>query len=54
MEAYFVWVREQEPATILSEKTGDGLKYSLNQEKYLRIFLENGEAPGVLPVRGQD
>ena len=45
VEAYFAWVREQEPATILSEKTRDGLKYSLNQEKYLRVFLENGEVP---------
>ena len=45
MEAYFAWVREQEPATILSEKTRDGLKYSLNQEKYLWVFLENGNVP---------
>ena len=45
VEAYFAWVREQEPATVLSEKTRDGLKYSLNQEKYLRVFLENGEVP---------
>ena len=45
LEAYFAWVREQEPATVLSEKTRDGLKYSLNQEKYLRVFLENGEVP---------
>ena len=42
MEAYFAWVREQEPATILSEKTRDGLKYSLNQEEYLKVFLEDG------------
>ena len=45
MEAYFAWVREQEPATILSEKTRDGLKYSLNQEKYLKVFLDNGDVP---------
>ena len=45
VEAYFVWVREQEPAMIMSEKIRDGLKYSLNQEKYLRVFLENGEVP---------
>ena len=45
VEAYFAWVREQEPATILSEKTRDGLKYSLNQEKYLKVFLDNGEVP---------
>ena len=45
VEAYFAWVREQEPAAILSEKTRDGLKYSLNQEKYLKVFLDNGEVP---------
>ena len=45
VEAYFAWVREQEPAAILSEKTRDGLKYSLNQEKYLKVFLEDGEVP---------
>jgi hypothetical protein len=26
-------------------KTAEGLNYSLNQEKYLRIFLENGDVP---------
>ena len=36
VEAYFAWVHEQDPACILSEKTREGLKYSLNQEKYLR------------------
>lgn len=45
VEAYFAWVHAQDPATILSEKTRDGLKYSLNQEKYLKVFLENGEVP---------
>ena len=45
VEAYFAWVHEQDPATILSEKAKDGLKYSLNQENYLKVFLENGEVP---------
>lgn len=45
VEAYFAWVHEQDPATILSEKTRDGLKYSLNQEKYLKVFLEDGKVP---------
>ena len=45
VEAYFAWVREQVPATILSEKTRDGLKYSLNQEEYLKVFLEDGRIP---------
>ena len=45
VEAYFASVHEQDPATILSEKTRDGLRYSLNQEKYLRVFLEDGNIP---------
>lgn len=45
VEAYFAWVREQDIVTISNEKTRDGLRYSLNQEKYLRVFLENGDVP---------
>lgn len=26
-------------------KTADGLKYSVNQEKYLKVFLEDGNVP---------
>lgn len=26
-------------------KTAEGFSYSLNQEKYLRVFLEDGEVP---------
>ena len=45
VEAYFAWVHEQDPACVLSEKTREGLKYSLNQEKYLKVFLEDGNIP---------
>lgn len=45
VEAYFAWVHEQDPATILSQRTRDGLNYSMNQEKYLKVFLEDGEVP---------
>lgn len=45
VEAYFAWVREQDIVTTVSEKTRDGLKYSLNQEKYLKVFLNNGDVP---------
>ena len=45
VEAYFAWVKGIAPDTVLSEKTKDGLQYSLNQEKYLRAFLEDGEVP---------
>ena len=45
VEAYFAWVHEQDPATILSQRTRDGLNYSMNQEKYLKVFLEDGNIP---------
>ena len=45
VEAYSAWVRAQEPASILSAKTRDDLKYSLNQEKYLKVFEKNGSIP---------
>ena len=45
VEAYFAWVKEQNPLQIGSKKTCDGLAYSLNQEKQLRMFLCDGEIP---------
>ncbi len=42
---YFEWVREQLASMLPKGKTAEGLNYSLNQEKYLRIFLENGDVP---------
>lgn len=45
VEAYFAWIHEQDPACILSEKAREDLKYSLKQEKYLKVFLEDGNIP---------
>ena len=45
VEAYFAWVKAQNPVTILSEKTRDGLSYSINHERQLKTFLENGMVP---------
>ena len=45
VEAYFSWIHEQDIVTVSSEKTREGLRYSLKQEKYLRVFLENGDVP---------
>lgn len=45
VEAYFAWVKSIDRDTVVSEKTKDGLQYSINQEKYLRTFLEDGEVP---------
>lgn len=44
--AYFAWVREQLAShTLLKGKGLDGLKYSINQEKYLKVFLTDGNVP---------
>lgn len=47
VEAYFAWVREQlsDHKHLPKGKTADGLRYSLNQEKQLRVFLEDGDVP---------
>ncbi len=46
VEEYFVWVKrillhEQLP----KGETAKGLKYSINQEKQLKVFLRDGEVP---------
>ncbi len=45
VEAYFTWVRENIPRVPQKSKTWEGFNYSLNQEKYLKVFLEDGEVP---------
>ena len=45
VEAYFIWVRENLPKVPQKSKTWEGFNYSLNQEKYLKVFLDDGEVP---------
>lgn len=45
VEAYFMWVRETMPKVPAKSKTWEGFQYSLSQEKYLKVFLEDGEVP---------
>lgn len=47
VEDYFAWVKEilSDTAVLPKGKTADGLKYSLNQEKYLKVFLDNPDVP---------
>lgn len=45
VEAYFTWVRENLPKVPSKSKTWEGFNYSLNQEKYLKVFLDDGEVP---------
>lgn len=47
VDEYFAWVKERlaDTAALPKGKTAQGLNYSVNQEQYLRIFLEDGEVP---------
>lgn len=47
VEDFFAWVKEQLAATSVppKSKTAEGLRYCINQEKYLKVFLENGDVP---------
>ena len=45
VEAFFEWLKEIEPKLSAKTKTSDGIHYCLNQEKYLKYFLEDGAVP---------
>lgn len=47
VEEYFAWVRKTltDKKVLPKGETAKGLAYSLNQEKYLKVFLEDGEVP---------
>lgn len=47
VEEYFAWVKAQlaESAVPPKGKTAEGLKYSVNQEQYLKVFLTDGNVP---------
>ena len=45
VEAYFTWAKENILKVPQKSKTWEGLNYSINQEKYLKVFLDDGEVP---------
>jgi hypothetical protein len=47
VEEYFTWVKERlaDTSALPKGKTAEGLKYSVNQEQYLKVFLNDGEVP---------
>jgi hypothetical protein len=45
VEAYFAWAHEIINDVLSRSKTWNGLNYSINQEKYLKVFLDDGEVP---------
>ncbi|MEG0836200.1 MAG: IS66 family transposase [Christensenellaceae bacterium] len=45
VDAYFMWVKQNLTKVPTKSKTYNGFSYSINQEKYLRTFLEDGDVP---------
>lgn len=45
VEAFFAWIRENRYKVPQKSETGKGFTYCLNQEKYLKVFLEDGMVP---------
>lgn len=45
VEAFFAWVKEHRSDVPSQSETGKGFTYCMNQEKYLKVFLENGYVP---------
>jgi hypothetical protein len=45
VDAYFTWVKQSECKVQAKSKTHEGFTYSVNQEQYPKVFLEDGEVP---------
>ena len=47
VEEFFAWVKQQASDCTVppKSKTGHGLNFVINQGKYLRVFLEDGDVP---------
>lgn len=45
VESFFAWVKEVRSDVLPKSKTGKGLQYCINQEQFLKTFLEHGDVP---------
>ena len=45
VDAYFKYVKEKYDQVMHNSTIGKALKYSINQEKFLRVFLTDGNVP---------
>ena len=45
VDTYFTFLKKQETYVAKESATGKAIAYSLNQEKYLRVFLSDGRIP---------
>ena len=45
MDAFFAYLKQNEAKVPKSGKTREAFTYALNQERYLRVFLDDGDVP---------
>ena len=45
VNSYFDWIKEKYNLVNPEGDTGKALAYSIKQEKYLRVFLKDGDVP---------
>lgn len=45
VDAFFAYLKQNEVNVPKSGKTREAFTYALNQERYLRVFLEDGDVP---------
>lgn len=45
VDEFFVFLKSEEPNVLSEGETGKGIRYCLNQEQYLRRFIDNPEIP---------
>ena len=45
MDAFFAYLKQNAERVPKSGKTKEAFTYALNQERYLRVFLEDGDVP---------
>lgn len=45
VDAFFAYLKQKEPDVPKSGKIREAFTYALNQERYLRVFLEDGDVP---------
>ena len=45
VDTFFEWCRKSIDRVPPSSETADGIKYCINQEKYLRVFLDDPQIP---------
>ena len=45
VDEFFEWIKKRRSDVALKSLTGKAITYALNQEKYLRVFLDHGDVP---------